>query len=754
MRKTITFNPLAVGIMLACGASFSYADKALEEVTVTAQKREQSLQEVPVAVTAFGEDALIENGVADLTDIQKLTPNTTLQVSRGTNSTLTAYIRGIGQQDPLWGFEPGVGIYVDDIYVARPQGAVMDVFDVERIEVLRGPQGTLYGKNTIGGAVKYVTKKMTGENEFKIRGGVGSYNQRDLILSGQVGLGSKVALGGAVATYHRDGFGENILTGAENYNKKIASARVSMEITPNEDWFIRLAADSTIDDSNARFGHLMFDAPTGPEKPLDNVYDHRSNMSPDNSVETGGASATVEWQVSDAITLKSITASRTGDTVTNIDFDSINRTDFDVPAYYKDDQFTQEFQLNWSGDKFNLVSGIYYYEGTAEGGFDAVLGTVDFNAVFGWPAGTVPVGLTQNVSGSVDTESLAVYANYEYALTDKLNMILGGRYTSDEKSARVFKANYAGVYSPMFADHYDGTPALPDTFGDPLTDYSNSKDWSQFSPKAGVNYQFNEDTMMYGSFSSGFKSGGFDMRGDASVTPNTSEGYDPETAETFEIGIKTQLLDNRIRLNAAAFHTDYEDMQVTVQNFDEDSGGFSSAVVNAGQSEIRGLELEMLASITDALTANVVLGYTDADYLEVLTKVPELDAEGEETGNILTVDVADVWKNFQYSPQKTALAQLSYAMDFAGGELVMNSSVSYRSGIQIYAAPTALDVGSVTLVDAGATYFSGTGNWQVSLQGKNLNDEIYRNAGYASGNWITGYYSAPRTVALTGSYNF
>ncbi|MCX2842106.1 Plug domain-containing protein [Microbulbifer thermotolerans] len=150
MNKTIKsaakFHPLAAAVMLACGAGLAHADAGLEEVTVTAQKREQSLQEVPVAVTAFNEDSLIENGVADLSDIQKLTPNTTLQVSRGTNSTLTAYIRGIGQQDPLWGFEPGVGIYVDDIYVARPQGAVMDVFDVERIEVLRGPQGTLYGK--------------------------------------------------------------------------------------------------------------------------------------------------------------------------------------------------------------------------------------------------------------------------------------------------------------------------------------------------------------------------------------------------------------------------------------------------------------------------------------------------------------------------------------------------------------------------------------------------------------------------------
>ncbi|WOX04249.1 TonB-dependent receptor [Microbulbifer pacificus] len=723
MRKLNKFNPLAVGVMIACGASFSYADTQLEEVTVTAQKREQSLQEVPVAVTAFGEDALIENGVADLSDIQKLTPNTTLQVSRGTNSTLTAYIRGIGQQDPLWGFEPGVGIYVDDIYVARPQGAVMDVFDVERIEVLRGPQGALYGKNTIGGAVKYVTKKLSGDTEFSVRGGIGSYNQRDLILSGQTGLSEKAAVGFAVASYQRDGYGENIHTGADNYNKDILSGRVSLEFTPNDDLWVRVAADTTKDDSNARFGYLMSNAPTGDETPLGNVYDHESNMPSDNSVETGGISLVAEWKASDSITVKSMTSRRTGDTVTNIDFDSINRPDFDVPAYYEDEQFTQEFQLNWSGDKANLVTGIYYYDGTAEGGFDAVLGMY---------------GITQNVSGAVDTQSLAVYANYEYALTDALNMTLGGRYTRDEKSGDVYKANFLGLYSPMFADHYDGTPASATPYA-VLTDYSNSDEWGQFSPKAGLNYQIDEDTMVYGSFSSGFKSGGFDMRGDASVNPETVDGYDPETADTFEIGIKTQLLEDRVRLNATAFHTNYEDMQVTVQSFSAATQSFSSAVLNAGESEIQGFELEMMAAITDRLTSNLVLGYTDAEYIEVINA-------GE--------NIADLWDNFQYSPQKTALGQLSYAMDMAGGELVLNGSVSYRDGIQIYAAPSVLDEGSVTLLDAGATFFSGDGNWQVSLQGKNLGDETYRNAGYNAFGWVTGYYGAPRTVALTGSYNF
>lgn len=723
IKSSIKFHPLAAGIMLACGASLTYADPALEEVTVTAQKREQSLQEVPVAVTAFNEDSLVENGVSDLSDIQKLTPNTTLQVSRGTNSTLTAYIRGIGQQDPLWGFEPGVGIYVDDIYVARPQGAVMDVFDVERIEVLRGPQGTLYGKNTIGGAVKYVTKKLTGDTEFRIRGGLGSYNQRDLVLSGQTGITDTAAIGFALASYQRDGYGENVITGADNYNKDIVSGRVSLELNPSEALWIRLAADSTQDDSNARFGFLMEDAPTGPETQLDSVYDHMSNMPSDNSVETSGVSLTAEWQMSDRITLKSMTASRTGDTETNIDFDSINRPDFDVPAYYKDEQLTQEFQLSWAGDSANLVSGIYYYDGSAEGGFDAVLGMY---------------GITQNVSGSVDTQSIAAYANYEMSLTDQLNLTLGGRYTIDEKSADVYKGNYLGVYSPMFADRYDGTPAMETPYAI-LTDYSNSDEWGQFSPKAGVNYQFDNDTMVYASYSSGFKSGGFDMRGDASVNPETVDGYDPETVDTYEFGLKTQLLDNRIRLNAAAFHTNYDDMQVTVQTFSEATQSFSSAVINAGQSEIQGLELEMMASITDRLTSNIVLGYTDTDYIEVI-----------DSG----INIADQWGAFQYSPTKTALGQLSYSMDVLGGELSLNSSVSYRSEMQIYAAPGPLDVDSVTLFDAGATYFSGDGNWQLSLQGKNLGDEEYRNAGYTAFGWVTGYYGTPRTLALSGSYNF
>src|SRR5690606_8704772 len=203
------------------------------EIVVTARRREESLIDVPIAITTQSGEQLDMRGAPDITALQRSTPNLTLQVSRGTNSTLTAFIRGVGQQDPLWGFEPGVGLYVDDVYIARPQGAVLDIFDIDRIEVLRGPQGTLYGRNTIGGAIKYVTRRLTDDAEFRVRANIGEYNQRDLILSGSAPLGDHVRVGAAFATYNRDGFGTNHFTGADTNNRDVIAGRLTLEVTPS-----------------------------------------------------------------------------------------------------------------------------------------------------------------------------------------------------------------------------------------------------------------------------------------------------------------------------------------------------------------------------------------------------------------------------------------------------------------------------------------------------------------------------------------
>ena len=233
------------------------ANEGNGEIVVTARRREESLIDVPISVTAISGDALTRTGAVDITALQDKAPNMTLQVARGSNSTLIAFIRGIGQQDPVWGFEPGVGLYVDDVYIARPQGAVLDIFDIDRVEVLRGPQGTLYGRNTIGGAIKYVTRRLGDQFEAKIRGSYGSYDQRDFVASVTLPITEGFSVGGAFAYYKRDGFGKNLFTGADQYDKDVIAGRVSAEWTGTERLSIRVAADYTRDDSNPRHGYRL-----------------------------------------------------------------------------------------------------------------------------------------------------------------------------------------------------------------------------------------------------------------------------------------------------------------------------------------------------------------------------------------------------------------------------------------------------------------------------------------------------------------
>lgn len=243
--KTVLLAGAAWGALSASAvaqeASAEPQASNVDDIVVTARRREETLKDVPISVSALGAERLEETGATDITALQQQTPNATVQVARGSNSTLISFIRGIGQQDPLWGFEPGVGLYVDDVYVARPQGAVLDIFDIQRIEVLRGPQGSLYGRNTVGGAIKYVTSRLDPDSpELTLRGAYGSYNQVDLLAQGSMPVTDKLRIGAAVASYNRDGYGENLNTGAEHYNKDVwpvASASSSSPMTtPSSAW--------------------------------------------------------------------------------------------------------------------------------------------------------------------------------------------------------------------------------------------------------------------------------------------------------------------------------------------------------------------------------------------------------------------------------------------------------------------------------------------------------------------------------------
>lgn len=695
----------------------------LETIQVTARRTAENLQTVPVAVTSLGAEELKQKGIENLVAVQQQSPNTTLQISRGTNSTLTAYIRGIGQQDPLWGFEPGVGIYIDDVYLARPQGAAMDVYDIERIEVLRGPQGTLYGRNTIGGAVKYVTKALSGDNEFAIRGTVGSYNQRDLKLSGQTAITDTLFVGAAGAVYTRDGFGTYLNTGDDNYNKDIRSGRISLQYQAADNVRFNFAADKTQDDSNAKGGHRLTTSLLTGEAPLSNVYDSNTSMPVDNSVETSGHSLTMTWDINEHSTLKLISAYREGITDTNIDFDSTKLPSLDIPAFYEDEQSSNEVQFLYQRDQFKLATGLYEFSGNACGAFGTVL-------VSG-------LGLTIENGGCVDTDSIAAYAQGSYQINDQWSFTLGGRYTKDNKEADVYRYVYLGYKKPRDSANKIATQS----------DFDGYATFSHFSPRVGFEYQASPTLMYYGSYTDGFKSGGFDMRGNQAVNPKAGDPYQPETVGTYELGMKSEWFDRKVRLNAAVFSSSYDDMQVTVQRAVNNT--VASQVLNAASADIKGLEVEATAVASDALQFNLVLGYLNAAF----NQVDYFDAATQTT-----TDVSDLW-SFANTPKLTATLGAKYSMAFADGELVWLANLSHRSATQIFEVPSMLDFGGYTLLNAGATWYSADGHWDVSLQGRNLGNKEVRIAGYnfpllAGEQTITGYYMDPRTVSLSLGYRF
>ena len=693
---------------------------SLDDVIVTARRRDEQLKDVPVAVTALGAERLEETGASDITALQQQTPNATVQAARGSNSTLISFVRGVGQQDPLWGFEPGVGLYIDDVYVARPQGAVLDIFDIQRIEVLRGPQGSLYGRNTIGGAIKYVTSRLSDTPEMTLRGTYGSYNQMDFLASGSLPVGDTLRIGGAIASYNRDGYGQNLNTGAESYDKDVLAGRLSVEFQPTDNTLFRLAYDRTEDNSNPRHGHREI-AGVGVGSGVNaNVYDTYAGVGDDNSVVTEGLSLTGEFYLSDNLTFKSISAYRSGETDTVIDFDNTPAPTLDIPAVYGDHQFTQEFQLQFEGDRIQGVVGAYYLNAKASGAFDTILGN------YGFVIGT---------GGFVETESFSLYSDVSGDLTERLHLSVGLRYTQDTKTGDVFRANYAtATRSPLLG----GTARAPTLL---RTDYTNTREFTDLSPRFALSYDFSDRITGYASFSTGFKSGGFDMRGDAILTPDTVNGYNPETVNSYEIGLKGSAFNRRLSFSSAVFYNEYQDQQVTTQV--PAGASIASFVDNVGSSTISGAEFEGSLRIMDSLTANFAVGYLNAEFDEF------------QRYNLTTHLYENIASQvvLQNAPKYTGYFGLTWRGQMAGGDLAVTPSISYRDDYSQFEFPNAvLDQKAYSLVDLSVVWTAPNDHLTLGLYGKNLTDEEYRIGGYnfpgaAFNNSIIGYYGPPRTVS-------
>ena len=508
----------------------SPADADTGAIVVTARRRAESLKDVPIAVTAFTSAQLAKSGAIDITDVAQTTPNVTLEVSRGTNSTLSAFIRGVGQQDPVAGFEQGVGIYLDDVYLNRPQGAVLDIYDVERIEVLRGPQGTLYGRNTIGGAVKYVTRRLSSRPELSLKGNVGDYGQLDATATASYPLADAFRIGASIARLHRGGFGQNVTTGQDNYNKDIVAGRLSAEIGRDDNALLRLTADYTRDDSKPRGGHRLIPGLRSGAPILANVYTSQGGLlDPKQKVVSKGAAANAQLSLGEGFTLKSITAYRKDDSATPIDFDALPAVDVDVPAFYNNKQFSQELQLQVNKGPLQGLVGAYYLDATAFTAFDVRLFT------------TIN-GFTVFTSGNVGTKTYAVFGDFTYNLSPQFAVSLGGRYTDDRRTTSILRQVYVGGGSPLFG-------GLGIKAGAPQTDFSGKRKDTAFTPRASISFKPNADNTFYASYAQGFKGGGFDPRGVGIKAPDTNgdrvRSYDeiynfltfrPEKVTTEEVG--------------------------------------------------------------------------------------------------------------------------------------------------------------------------------------------------------------------------
>ena len=729
------------------------AKKSLDEITVTARRREESLQEVPLSISVISGDDLERIGAVDIIEIAQSSPNVTLEVSRGTNSTLTAFIRGVGQQDPVAGFESGVGLYVDDIYFNRPHAAVLDLYEVERIEVLRGPQGTLYGRNTIGGAIKYVTKSLGDETRMNFRANVGSYNQLDAVITGSTAVSESFRIGGTLAKFTRDGYGDNLTqSNWENYNKDVLGARVTLEWDATDNLMLRLSSDYTDDSSDPKAGHRLLVGAVSGAPILDDVFDTRAGLSvPKQSVKASGTSLVAEWTVNDNWTVKNVLAYRDDETWSPIDFDSLPSDDLDVPVLYTNEQFSEEFQVLYSGERLNGVAGVYFLDANAFNEFDVVLGLLG-------PVINLP-GLNANTFGDVDTETWSIFADFSYDFTDVLSLSIGGRYTSDERSSQVLRRTFIGGISPLFG----GTGTVLAT----TSDFSGREKWTEFSPRVSLSWRPSDQQHLYFSYSEGFKGGSFDPRAQTSGAPDLDNDgtvtaaeifdfmmFEPETVKSYEVGLKSSLLDGRLTTSLAVFFADYENVQIPGSvGVDTDGDGiedtFTGVTTNAGKAELPGVEFEGMFRASDNWSFGWAIGSLNAEYKEFI--------------DATNTDVSDI-AVFQNTPDLTMSGNVTFEtpMDLfgKGGNFAVITSASYRDDTTQFEFPVPLlDQESFTLWNLSLVWEDDDGRMRVGLHGKNLGDEEYKVAGYnfpalgLEGN-VTAFYGAPMTVTGTFSIDF
>ncbi|WP_265587515.1 TonB-dependent receptor [Sphingomicrobium arenosum] len=716
-------------------------DNANDVIVVTARRQAEALTVVPLSISAFNERALDRLQASDTTGLQGAVPNLNIVQGRGSSNATNIFIRGIGQPDALQTFDPAVGVYVDDVYMSRIRGTQLDLLDLERVEVLRGPQGTLYGKNTIGGALKLVTRRPGDTLRGAASLAIGSYEKVEVKGSVSGPIGDGVAAGLAAMQSHRNGYVEDEVLDRDYNDKHTTALRGTLAFDAGADTRIDLAADYTMDRAAMTVGQPinpltdLFGGPLldRPENPDSDDYDFTGRTTPTlpNSTELDhwGLSAIVAHDLSPTLSLKSITAYRNLDTDDYIDIDATEVETGDVFVGVDQSQFSEELQLLLDGETLSGVFGLYYLAENVsshqEAYADDLVGPVLGNPTF-----------LRTIDDDLETRSYAAYGNVTVALTEMLNLSAGLRYTHENKD--YFRTTSTFSSSPLL------TSLAP-------FEYEPEDSWGDLSPMASIDFSPSEDSLVYARVAKGFKSGGFNGRAN---NPSETRAYDPETVWSYEVGAKARVAD-MLDVAVAVFHNDYTDFQARVAGLSEVDGipEPSLAVLNAGELTIRGAELELALEPVEALRLDAQIGYLDAEYGEFADdRYPNGD------------------RSFQmpaFAPDWTARFGAQYSADLgASGTLTFGGQTRYKGEHALAVDNTYLGTDEVIegliqegywLSDARIVWENGAGDWSIGLYGNNLTDERYKTDGQefsSIGNIRTVYYGAPRTFEVKLGYRY
>jgi iron complex outermembrane receptor protein len=686
-RSTIAF--LLTGLLLALIGDISLAQSVssehLEEIVVTATRRPVSLEDVPVAITAITGADLENAGVARLEDLATQIPNTFIDTSSGLRST-DVTVRGISSNPNNPGVDPAVGVFVDGVYMSRPTTLNTNLYDLERIEVVRGPQGALYGKNTIAGAMNFITRLPTSDFQSDVDVGYGNYNATNAFASASGPLGSPNLLGRvSVSWQKRDGDIDNLTTGTKLDNVNEASGRLALLWKPTDSLDVILRADKSRDRTNDGAAEVFINGQfagtpyAGPDPSTRNVTNDRDTVQ---NRDIEGASLQVDARF-EAGTLTSL-SSYQHYTWYNLEDD--DSTVLDILS-----SGIQENQTEWAEDLrfvsrntgiLNYIAGAYFSHQT--------LDTVS-TAIVGPALGIYPQDETGIINADVTTQSEAVYGQLGYDFADRWNATVTARYSHESKE--VGQSQIGDPYQILLATQ-------------PLEVLS--RDDSKFTPSGSLTYRLSKNVNAYASVSNGFKAGGFNV---FSISPTNQARYEPETVTSYELGLKSLLADNRVRLNTAVYDLDYKDLQVNQLVLVNGTPQFTTS--NAATATSKGAEIELEAIVTSELSANLSYGYCDAFF----RSFPNATTSGANYSGYQLPDAA----------RNTFAGALNYTRPLSAElELTARADLTYRSGAYFQPDNTpSLYQGGYAVAGARLGVGGLDHRWQVTAWIRNLTNRTY-----------------------------